>query len=56
MLIRFFDECRLPFRSFKFNNLSDIIFKDYAVKIIDRNGVLHQVSFSEFSYFMIIKN
>lgn len=55
MLIRFFDESRLPFRSFKFNNLQDLTFKDYAIKIIDRNGISHQVAFTEFSYFMVIK-
>lgn len=53
MKIRFFDESRLPFRSFYFNGLHDIVFKDYAVKIIDRNGVSHQVLFSEFSYFTV---
>lgn len=56
MLIRFFDESRLPFRSFRFNSFKDISFKSYAVKIIDREGVPHQVAFKEFSYFTIIKN
>lgn len=55
MLIRFFDDCRLPFRSFKFNNPSDLSFKDYAVRVVDRNGITHQVLFTEFSYFMVIK-
>ena len=40
MYIRFFDSNRCPFRSFHF---TDISFKDYAVKIIDTNGIAHQV-------------
>lgn len=51
MYIRFFDSNRMPFRSFHFQEL---ILKDYAVKIIDSNGIAHQVQYKEFSYFIVI--
>ena len=56
MYIRFFDNGRNPTRSFFILSLQDISFKDYAVKIIDKNGIAHQVQNKDFSFFIVIQN